>query len=285
MASTMTASGMGSLLDGGGITPEYGAPMPEDVVLLHGFTGSSRSWDRVIEHLPEALAPHPVALAGHHGGPSLHGAAPTLGRLAEHAAAELDAAGLRQPHLVGNSLGAWLALELAARGRASSVLGFGPAGFWRGPGDPTQAVRRRLFARQIWSARLARPLLPALYALAPVRRFALRDMAVRGERVSRKDLLHNTDGALGCSAYPRLLDATGDGARLYDDIPCPVRLLLLEHDRLFPPDPYLGQVRERVPRAEVEVLPGVGHVPMFDDPALVAAEIARWIARSGTPAD
>ena len=44
---------------------------------------------------------------------------------------QLDRAGIERAHIVGNSLGGWVALELARRGRARSVVLFGPAGAWR----------------------------------------------------------------------------------------------------------------------------------------------------------
>ena len=37
--------------------------------------------------------------------------------------------------MVGNSLGGWLALELARRGRARTVTAVSPAGAWRNPLD------------------------------------------------------------------------------------------------------------------------------------------------------
>ena len=42
----------------------------------------------------------------------------------------LDEHGLARPHLAGNSLGGWVAIELARRGCAASVCAFSPAGFW-----------------------------------------------------------------------------------------------------------------------------------------------------------
>ena len=46
----------------------------------------------------------------------------------------MDDAGFATAHLVGNSLGGYVALQLAARGRARSVVALAPAGGWA-PGD------------------------------------------------------------------------------------------------------------------------------------------------------
>src|SRR4051812_6958850 len=42
----------------------------------------------------------------------------------------MDEAGFATAHLAGNSLGGWLALKLAERGRARSVVALAPAGGW-----------------------------------------------------------------------------------------------------------------------------------------------------------
>jgi pimeloyl-ACP methyl ester carboxylesterase len=53
----------------------------------------------------------------------------------------LDEAGIESAHLVSNSLGGWLALELARRGRACSVLSFAPAGAWNSAADLSRMER------------------------------------------------------------------------------------------------------------------------------------------------
>ena len=240
-----------------------------DVVLIHGLTGTPRTWDPVLEHLDPALRPHAIGVAGHAGGPPLDGE-PTLDLVREGIERELDRLGLERPHLVGNSMGGWLALELAARERAASVLALCPAGFWAA-GDTVE--RRRIFVRARLSAKCTRPLLPLLYRVPALRRHAMADFAVHGERLTREQVLESTDGMLACEAFPGLYDTTLDGARRYPRLPCPVRVRLGEHDKLFRDPEYGERIRQRVPGADVATLPGVGHLPMVDDPALVAREI------------
>ena len=67
-----------------------------------------------------------------------HGESPPLtlaGRrpvpaIAEELFAFFDELGLDRPHVAGNSLGGALALIAGARGRAATVTGLSPAGFW-----------------------------------------------------------------------------------------------------------------------------------------------------------
>ena len=96
---------------------------------MHGFTDTWRTWDLVLPALErehDVLAP---TLAGHAGGRALEGefSAATLPDALERA---MDEAGFATAHIAGNSLGGFLALQLAARGRAESVVALAPAGGW-----------------------------------------------------------------------------------------------------------------------------------------------------------
>ena len=74
---------------------------------------------------------------------------------------QLDELGIDRPHVAGNSLGGWTALELARRGRARSVCAFSPAGTWDPSGNAGRRSREGLrgTARD---ARRFRRLLPLL---------------------------------------------------------------------------------------------------------------------------
>ena len=67
-----------------------------------------------------------VALAGHAGGPAIQGDADE-NVLADAVERALDEAGWETAHVVGNSLGGYVALQLATRGRARSVVALAPS--------------------------------------------------------------------------------------------------------------------------------------------------------------
>src|SRR5437763_11581933 len=110
-------------------TPHHRGGSGSPLVCLHGFTGTWRMWELVLPALErhhDVLAP---TLPGHAGGP------PAPKPLSDQALPDalerlMDEAGLERAHLVGNSLGGFLALQLAARGRADSVVALAPAGGW-----------------------------------------------------------------------------------------------------------------------------------------------------------
>jgi pimeloyl-ACP methyl ester carboxylesterase len=76
-----------------------------------------------------------VTLAGHAGGPPTEGEI-TDALLADAVERAMDEAGFETAHIVGNSLGGYVALQLASRGRAQTVVALAPAGGW-GQGDET----------------------------------------------------------------------------------------------------------------------------------------------------
>ena len=117
-------------------TASYRAGQGEPVVLLHGFTATWRCWIPVLAELVARYDVFAPTLTGHHGGPPVTaGQEHTLEAAAQHVENQLDEAGIETAHLVGNSMGGALALELAKRGRARSVVGLSPGGGWyRGRG-------------------------------------------------------------------------------------------------------------------------------------------------------
>jgi pimeloyl-ACP methyl ester carboxylesterase len=250
----------------------------EPVVLLHGVTSSERIWRAVASHLTDHYEVIAFTALGHRGGPD---APPGIGvaDIVDHAERTLDELGLDRPHLAGNSLGGWVALELARRGRAASVCALSPGGTW-----DSERGRRRALAKIRWGARLARItrwMLPFLARFAFVRRIGLRDGAAQGDRLSPEQFIEFVDDILGCGARHDLLRMT-DGLAPLETAPCPITLAWSEHDRLLPVATDGERARQLIPDAEWRVLPGVGHVPMIDDPELVAATIRASASRAST---
>lgn len=100
----------------------------EPLLLLHGI-GTTRDDFWVLR--PALEAEHDVVvvdLPGHGDSPALS-ERPTVRAVTDAIEADLDALGLGRVHVLGNSLGARIALELARRDRALSVVAIAPSGF------------------------------------------------------------------------------------------------------------------------------------------------------------
>ena len=136
-------------------TPFYRGGEGPPLVCVHGFIDTWRTWELVLpalERAHEVLAP---ALPGHAGGRPL-AAEPDSTALVEGVERAMDEAGWETASVVGNSLGGYVALQLAARGRARSVVAFAPAGGWE-DGDPIVEERFEHFRTTRELAKAAAP--------------------------------------------------------------------------------------------------------------------------------
>lgn len=247
----------------------------EPLVLLHGVTMSGRVWSEVTPLLREHHEVFTPTALGHRGGALAKDRPVTITALVDACERWLDEARLERPHLAGNSLGGWMALELARRGRAASVCAISPGGFWDPPDEeisnrPPRAVQ--LLQQGAAMARRTRHLAPFALQLPQVRQQAFAGVAVNGARVPARLAVQITRDLVGCTVLEDVLSTQETIAPL-DPLPCPVRLVWAERDKLFPPKLSGAVARRRLPAAAYVELSGLGHVPMLDDPAAVATEI------------
>jgi pimeloyl-ACP methyl ester carboxylesterase len=273
----------------GEISPAlYRAGTGEPVVLLHGFTGTWMHWRPVLADLAaryEVIAP---TLAGHAGGPPFPGGAPlTLATAADHLEDHLHDLGVPYAHLVGNSMGGALALELAARGRARSVVALSPGGGWL----PESAEARRVakfFARQVGRTRMAAPRLGRVMSRPLMRRAALREVMCRGDLVPPADALELALSSLECTVVDDVLQTLRVGGGVtpqrLESIDAPVLIAWAERDRVLPFETCSARFIGSIPDSEVRILRGVGHVPMWDAPGLVVETIVHWVERNSVGA-
>lgn len=222
-----------------------------------------------------------LTLPGHAGGPSLRAPGDTESFL-DAVEGAMDAAGFDAAHLVGNSLGGYVALRLAARGRARSVVALAPAGGWA-RGDESW---RELLAFQ--SALLdgvgrSAPHASALLATTQGRRRATELLTVRHEQLPTELIAHLMLAAARCDAGPALIaNAQREGWTLdAERIACPVRIVWGTEDRLLPWPSAAARYRtDWLPHADWVELDGVGHCPQLDVPLecaqLILGVTAEW---------
>jgi pimeloyl-ACP methyl ester carboxylesterase len=230
-------------------------------------------------HVVPRLAPHHDTIAltamGHRGGTPAGERPVVISHLIDDVERVLDSLGIRTAHLAGNSMGGWIAIELARRGRARSVCALSPGGFW--DIKSTDSARTvSVLKRTIEDTRRGRPLLPVLGLSSKFRRWAMARSAVNGDRLTREEFLEAADDVLACTVAADLL-ATTDSIAPMEPMPCPITLAWSAYDRVLPLKTAGARARERLPKARFIVLEDVGHVPMFDDPDLVARTILETI--------
>ena len=255
------------------------------MVLIHGFSGSGSWWDPVLDSLEPSFEVLPVTLAGHVGGQELGDTPVSVGALVDAVERDMDAAGFEAAHLVGCSLGGWIAFELAKRGRARSIVAISPAGGWK---TGSRAARRlkSLFTQLHRQTTMLLPRIDSLVRRPRLRRVLLWRAVAHGERVppgAASELVHNS---VDCRVYFELLDAMASERtpEALESVTCPVLFAWGTKDRILPSPRYSRRFHELLPSAEWVTLDGLGHLPMLDDPALVARMITDFAARGREPA-
>ena len=114
----------------------------EPLLLVHGLGGVGRYWDPLLPAFTEQYDVIVVDLPGFGGSPSLPGSAVAVEALATALAGLLDDLGLADVHVVGHSVGGYVAFELAVLGRARTVTGLAPAGLWGGQHQAGRSTAR-----------------------------------------------------------------------------------------------------------------------------------------------
>jgi pimeloyl-ACP methyl ester carboxylesterase len=241
-----------------------------ELVLLHGVGHRRQAWDAVLPLLTPHRTVITVDLPGHGDSPALEtpdGKDP-VDEMGEELSGLLDELGLEKPNLGGNSLGGALALGLAARGRAATVTGLSPAGFWSSPWQFPYA--KAVFKTMQASGKTMNPRLTTRLAHSTAGR-AVIDAAI----VARPSRMTAEQAAGDAGAFFRARDAIDqilkEPIAFTGIVPDDVKVTIAwgAKDHLLPKS-QARIAKRHLPNARFVLLPGCGHVPMTDDPRLVA---------------
>ncbi|MFF7489656.1 alpha/beta fold hydrolase [Streptomyces luteogriseus] len=240
----------------------------EPLLLLHGIGHHRQAWEPVIPALAAERDVIAVDLPGCGDSPALpDGMAHDLPTMSAVLKALFGALELERPHVAGNSLGGLLALDLARAKLVRSVTALSPAGFWN------EAERRYAFTvlstmRQI-ARRMPPPVVERLARPALGRTLLTSTIYARPGRRSPEAVVAETLALARAQGFSETL-RSGRTVQFTDDIVgTPVTVAWGSRDRLLIPRQGV-RAKGVIPRARLVRLPGCGHVPMNDDPALVA---------------
>ena len=251
------------------------------MVLLHGLGGTWHIWKPVIPLLETSFRVHAITLPGHQDGPDMPaGITASRDSLADTLMAELKKRGIEKPHLVGNSLGGLMSLELARRGYAKSVTALSPAGAWQTEKD-YKAVAKPF--------KIVYAILPILIFLttlflrfAGVRKALNKKAMEHGDRVPENECRRAMHSLRQTHILPELLQAMGaDGP-----IPSmqagevPITIAWCEHDKVIPYEVYGKPMVATIGGCTSVMVRDVGHVPMYDDPQQVADVVRNTIQKA-----
>ena len=250
-----------------------GAPL----VLLHGLGSARHAWAPVIGALAAHFEVIAIDLPGFgESAPLPAGIEPLPAVLAATVAGFLDELGIARPHVAGNSLGGWVALELAGIRPVASLALLSPAGLWRGR---TPLYNRISLRGTRWFAQ------HATGPLCRLMRFRLARILVLGQTHGRParippEYARRAIREMGtCPGFRATMKGTEPRCYLAGPrIDAPVSVGFGGRDHLLRPrqSRHLDQLP---PGTHVQTLPGCGHVPMADDPEAIVAFIAAATAR------
>jgi pimeloyl-ACP methyl ester carboxylesterase len=226
------------------------------LVLLHTLGTDHRMWDPVLERLAAERDVLALDLPGFGGSPALARGSPVA--LALAVSGFLASRGIERPHVAGNSLGGWVALEMAAAGRAASVTAIAPAGLWAQPLMPKRSTTRTV-------ARVLLPVLAPLLRTRAGRRLAFAGTAARPELIPPEAAMRLARAYATAPGFRAANDAMRAGRfTALDRLTLPVTLAWPEFDRL------VARPRRLPAGVRSVVLRGCGHLPTWDDPEQVA---------------
>lgn len=246
----------------------------EPLVLLHGVGESAVGWRPIQEALSREYDVIALDLPGFGGSPALPAqVVPTAAALADAVERDMDGLGVADFHVAGYSLGARVALELATRGRVRSVVAIAPDGL----GTPPERIYQ---AMALMSGRslaiLFAPIATQLTATGAGRALFFAMERSRPWQLAADDARHLLLNFANAPSYEETVWATMfDVPMGLDRISCPVLILQGTADPLVPAQS--PRFLAFVPHAQLRWLPGLSHVPISDDPALVARHIFDFV--------
>ncbi|MFF8279045.1 alpha/beta fold hydrolase [Streptomyces lateritius] len=240
----------------------------EPLLLLHGIGHHWQAWEPVLDILAAERDVIAVDLPGFGASAALpEECAYDLSTVVPVLGAFCEALGVERPHVAGNSLGGLLSLQLGKEKLVRSVTALSPAGFW------SESERRYAFgtllAMRAAALSMPVPLIERLSRSAAGRTVLTSTIYARPARRSPEAAVAEALALRGATGFRQTLEA-GRNVLFADDVPeVPVTIAWGTHDRLLLRRQGV-RAKRTIPGARLVRLPGCGHVPMNDDPALVA---------------
>ena len=238
---------------------------------------ANTAWKPIIPALTEFSEVITCLLPGHGDNPLDPRVSMDPSSLARHLSEELEREGISQAHIVGNSLGGWIALELAGHfpAQVHSVTALAPAGLWLHPffiRVPGTDAGKRIADRTVKFA-------PVALRLGIAQKLGFARVSPRWKELSYETMLDATRAMAQSGGYYSAWDAFLD-KRFDSPIPntIPITVIFGDSDKVLPAKTC--QERSLLPpHARWVVLPNTGHAPMWDSPQEVISEIASLVKR------
>jgi len=236
-------------------------------VLIHGMGSASTAWKPLLPELEAIGSILLIDLPGHGGNPLDPEIEMDPASLATAIANLIKQLELPPVHLIGNSLGGWIALELAAAqpNLIATVTGLAPAGLWLTPflhRVPGTDLSKRM-------AKVSSGIAPTALKSLAGRRLGFSRVTPKWEEMDYQTLVDAVSAMSISDGYYPAWDATLN--RRFDSLisdQIPTVIVFGDSDYVLPA--RTCQERSLAPaHAKWIVLEKVGHAPMWDEPSKV----------------
>jgi len=240
----------------------YGSGAP--LVMIHGMGSASTAWRQITPALAQRFRVIHIDLPGHGFSALETSKGMDPHSLAERVIEELDNLKVEKFHLVGNSLGGWIVLDIASEHpeRALSVTGVAPAGLWLSPAN-----------RRLPIGAYARTLARFTYSMAPffmqyewARRIGFREVSPLWKELEQQTILDAVKAMGTSSGYFPAWDALLS-LRFDKDVSpdVPVTIIFGDADKTLPAT--TSQEQSLAPHHSQWIrISESGHAPMWDHP-------------------
>jgi pimeloyl-ACP methyl ester carboxylesterase len=244
----------------------------EPLLYLHSASAEATLWGDAFERLAQR---YDVVVPVHPGFPGSGGLEHirTIGDLVLHEVDLLDALRIRQAHVVGSSLGGWLAAELGSLypERVGSLVLVGAAGLWIEAAPiaevfgvlPGQLAERLFYDQHHPVAQMLHAAGDSAFDTPPPEDvlLAFHQSTEATARVAWNPYFHN----------PAL-------ERRLDRISAPTLVLWGSEDQLIP-RAHAERYRDRIAGAVLRTIPQCGHLPVLEQPVAFADAVIDFLGR------
>ena len=243
----------------------------EPLVFIHGMGSAATAWKPLVKVLSNDFKLVLIDLPGHGQTPYSQNQPMDPSSLAKLIKQNLTDLHIDKFHLIGNSLGGWICLEIAASYPESvgSVIALAPAGLWltpftsRYPGE----VALRVIAGGV------NKLAPSLLNYTWAKQIGFETVSPRWKELDYEICLDATNAMANSTGYFPAWDALL-GKRFDKKVSenIPITIIFGDSDRTLPEKTC--QERSLAPKhAKWIILPNTGHAPMWDSTDEVLSEI------------
>lgn len=243
------------------------------LVLVHGLGSAGSIWKTLHPGLEDSFTIYPVDLPGHGSAPLEDEDLDPQALARSIVKTIVDVHGVKNFHVAGNSLGGWIALEMAALfpENVRSVTALAPAGLWHE--GPTQKLPPSMVARIL--AKLSQYFLRLAYHLPPLKAVGYKKITHLWRELSFescKDSVLAMAQSIGYHPTWKALRFKKFESHIPEKIPVSI---VFGDDDLTLPYPR-AQVREVAPRhSRWIIVDNCAHVIMWNYPKLTVDFIKR----------